>query len=195
MRWWLGVLATFRMFMPRRWSGDSALPISAIVYWLQAFVEPGPFQFNNTLLNGLANHWKLSSVMTLGSGRPLNATMAGDANQDGNTYNDRLPGYKRNAFIGPAYFTTDMRVTRIVKMSARLRLELVAESFNLTNRTNLRVNISDDGFYNSAGQFVAYSSKVAGKTYPGQFQINSKFLLPTSAYAPRQVQFSAKLDF
>ncbi len=157
--------------------------------------EPGPFQFNNTLLNGLANHWKLSSVMTLGSGRPLNATMAGDANQDGNTYNDRLPGYKRNAFIGPAYFTTDMRVTRIVKMSARLRLELVAESFNLTNRTNLRVNISDDGFYNSAGQFVAYSSKVAGKTYPGQFQINSKFLLPTSAYAPRQVQFSAKLDF
>ena len=57
--------------------------------------------------------------MTFGSGRPVNATMAGDANQDGNTYNDRLPGYSRNAFIGPDYFTTDLRITRIMQMSAR----------------------------------------------------------------------------
>ena len=78
-------------------------------------VEPRPFQLDNVLLNRLVNHWKLSSVVTLGSGRPLNATMAGDANQDGNTYNDRLPGYKRNAFIGPDYFTTDLRITRTVQ--------------------------------------------------------------------------------
>ena len=55
---------------------------------------------------------KLSSVLTYGSGRPIDATVAGDANQDGNTYNDRLPGYRRNAFIGPDYSTTDFRVTR-----------------------------------------------------------------------------------
>jgi hypothetical protein len=119
----------------------------------------------------------------------------GDANQDGNVYNDRLPGYKRNAFIGPDYFTTDMRITRTLKLSARSQLELLAESFNLTNRTNSRVVISDDGFYNSAGQFVAYSTKVKGKMYPGQFQINSQFLLPTNAYAPRQIQVSARLNF
>ncbi len=158
-------------------------------------VEPRPLQLGNSLLNALANHWKLSSVITFGSGRPYNATMAGDANQDGNTYNDRLPGYKRNAFIGPNYFTTDVRIMRTLKMGVRARLELLAESFNLTNRVNSRVIISDDGFYNSAGQFVAYSTKVAGKTYPGQFQINSQFLLPTSAYAPRQVQLSIRLNF
>ena len=160
-----------------------------------AVVEPRPFHFDNALLNALANHWKFSSVVTFGSGRPFNATMAGDANQDGNIYNDRLPGYKRNAFIGPDYFTTDMRITRTLKMSERVRLEILAESFNLTNRTNSRVTISDDGFYNSAGQFVAYSTKVNGKMYPGQFQINSQFLLPTNSYAPRQVQISARLDF
>ncbi len=158
-------------------------------------VDPRPLELGNTLLNALANHWKLSSVMTLGSGRPFSATMAGDANQDGNSYNDRLPGYKRNAFIGPDYFTTDVRLTRIIKMGTRAQMELLAESFNLTNRTNSRVIISDDGFYNSAGQFVAYSTKVAGKMYPGQFQINSQFLLPTSAYAPRQVQLSLRLNF
>ncbi len=157
--------------------------------------EPRPFHFDYAFLNALANHWRLSTVVTFGSGRPFNATMAGDANQDGNVYNDRLPGYKRNAFIGPDYFTTDMRITRTLKVSARSRLELLAESFNLTNRTNSRVVISDDGFYNSAGQFVAYSTKANGKMYPGQFQINSQFLLPTNAYAPRQIQVSARLNF
>ena len=158
-------------------------------------VDPRPLDLGNGLLNALANHWKFSTVTTLGSGRPFSATMAGDANQDGNSYNDRLPGYKRNAFIGPDYFTTDVRLTRIIKMGTRAQMELLAESFNLTNRTNSRVIISDDGFYNSAGQFVAYSTKVAGKMYPGQFQINSQFLLPTSAYAPRQVQLSLRLNF
>src|SRR5271165_2299965 len=158
-------------------------------------IEPRPLQLDNAVLNALLNHWKFSSVLTFGSGRPFNATMAGDANQDGNTYNDRLPGYKRNAFIGPAYFTTDMRITRSVNITALTRLEILAESFNVTNRTNLRVDISDDGFYNSAGQFIAYSTKVKGKMYPGQFRINSQFLLPTSAYAPRQVQLSIRLNF
>jgi len=160
-----------------------------------AVAEPPPFHFDNAVLSALANHWKCSSVVTFGSGRPFNATMAGDANQDGNVYNDRLPGFKRNAFIGPDYFTTDVRITRTLKLSERTRLELLAESFNVTNRTNSRMIISDDGFYNSAGQFVAYSTKVNGKIYPGQFQINSRFLLPTSAFAPRQVQFSARLNF
>ena len=157
--------------------------------------EPKPFHFERQLLNQLSNGWRFSSVITMGSGRPVNATMAGDANQDGNTYNDRLPGYRRNAFIGPDYFSTDLRITRTAKITDRARLEFIGESFNLFNRTNNRVNIGDDGFYNSAGQFVAYSSTVSGKQYPGQFQINSTFLTPTNAYAPRQIQLSVRLNF
>ena len=157
--------------------------------------EPKTLHLQNPFLNRLSNHWRFSSVITMGSGRPVNATMAGDANQDGNTYNDRLPGYKRNAFIGPDYFTTDLRLTRTAMITDRVHLEIVGESFNLFNRLNNRVNIADDGFYNSAGQFVAYSSKVAGKEYPGQFQLNSKFLTPTNAYAPRQIQLAVRLNF
>ena len=78
---------------------------------------------------------------------------------DGNIYNDRLPGNGRNAFTGPDYFSTDLRVTRNLKFSERVKLDLLAESFNVTNRTNKRVQISDDGFFNSAGQFVAYSNR------------------------------------
>jgi hypothetical protein len=137
----------------------------------------------------------MSSVVTFGSGRPLNATMAGDPNGDGNIYNDRLPGYSRDAFVGPDYFTTDMRLTRNIRCGERMVVNLMAESFNMFNRTNARVEISDDGYYNSAGQFVAYSTTVGHKSYPGMFLLNSQFLTPTNAYAPRQVQLALRLTF
>jgi hypothetical protein len=164
------------------------------------FVASAVFQqkrreYGEAWLNRALNGWQLSSVLTYGSGRPINATIAGDANQDGNTYNDRLPGYRRNAFIGPDYFTTDLRLTRTIKCSERVSLQFLGESFNTFNRTNGQVTISDDGFLNSAGQFVAYSTKVANTVYPGQFLKSSNFLAPNNAYAPRQVQFSVRANF
>jgi hypothetical protein len=163
--------------------------------FVAAWVAQPKFQFQQGTWNKLLNNWTASSVLTAGSGRPLNATMAGDPNGDGDIYNDRLPGYTRNACIGPGYFSTDMRITRSIRCGERVVWNLMAESFNLFNRTNSRVQISDDGFYNSAGQFVAYSTTVGHKVYPGQFLVNSKFLTPTNAYAPRQVQFALRLSF
>ena len=43
--------------------------------------------------------------------------MAGDANRDDNTYNDRLPGAVRNAYLGPGYFTTDLRISKSFRLS------------------------------------------------------------------------------
>jgi hypothetical protein len=163
--------------------------------FVAAWVAQPAFHFDQGLLNRLLNHWGVSSILTAGSGRPLNATMAGDPNGDGNIYNDRLPGYIRNAFIGPDYFTTDMRLTRTIRCGDHVVWNLMAESFNLFNRTNSRVQISDDGYYNSAGQFVAYTTTVGKKVYPGMFLVNSQFLTPTNAYAPRQIQFALKLSF
>ncbi len=158
-------------------------------------VQPRKLDTGYNWANRVANGWQLSSVMTYGSGRPINATVAGDVNQDGNTYNDRLPGYRRNAFTGPDYFTTDFRLTRNLNTGERVTLQLLVEAFNTFNRTNAQVTISDDGFLNSAGQFVAYSTQVASKVYPGQFLKSSDFLNPNSAYSPRQVQFSIRANF
>jgi hypothetical protein len=74
--------------------------------------------------------------MNYGSGRPFNATVAGDPNQDSNDLNDRLPGYSRNAFTSPDYATADLRLTRTLRFGERCKLNLVAESFNLFNRDN-----------------------------------------------------------
>jgi hypothetical protein len=74
--------------------------------------EPQPFGREHAVLAQLFNHWKISGVVTVGSGRPVDARVFGDPNQEGNTFNDRLPGYGRNAFLGPDYATTDLRLTR-----------------------------------------------------------------------------------
>jgi hypothetical protein len=62
---------------------------------------PNPYHYELRMLNGLLNNWAASSVFTAETGRPINATMAGDSNRDDNAYNDRLPGAVRNAYIGP----------------------------------------------------------------------------------------------
>jgi hypothetical protein len=157
--------------------------------------EPKPFHRDHPWLRTMFNDWRFSGVVTFGTGRPLSARIVGDANRDGNDSNDRLPGYRRNAFTGPDYSTTDLRLMRAFPVGDYLRLELTAESFNVMNRTNARVDISDDGFTGSAGKFVIDQTVVSSVRYPAHFQKSGGFLSPTNAYAPRQVQFSVRLRF
>jgi hypothetical protein len=157
--------------------------------------ELNPFDRSHEALRRLFNHWKLAGVVSAGSGRPLNATIAGDANRDDNTFNDRLPGVPRNFYIGPNYASTDLRLSRRLFFGERFKLDLMVESFNLFNRNNQRVVITDSGFTNSAGDFVLGDKTVGATTYPGYYTSSSSFLTPTSAYAPRQVQVAVKLTF
>jgi len=73
---------------------------------------PKPFYRDHEWLGLFFNNWKAPGVFTYGSGRPVSATVTGDANHDGNNSNDRLPGLSRNSLVGPDYATTDMRLTR-----------------------------------------------------------------------------------
>jgi len=160
---------------------------------ISAIEEPHPFETG--VLAAMFNHWKISGIMTYGSGRPANATVSGDPNQDGNTSNDRLPKYGRNALLGPDYASMDLRVGRKVNLGGRYHLELNAESFNLFNRDNKRYGLTDNGFYNSAGQFVKYTQRSGNAYYPAYYQQPANFLKATSSFAPRQMQLSMRLNF
>lgn len=158
--------------------------------------EPRSFGRGQEFLGKMFNDWKLSGVMTYGSGRPAEARVSGDPNRDDNSSNDRLAGYGRNAFLGPDYATMDLRLTRKIHVTERVRLELTAESFNLFNRDNQRYGLSDDGFLNGAGQFVPLDRNPGGQLpYPAYYQRPTNFMRATSAYAPRQVQLALRLAF
>jgi hypothetical protein len=77
----------------------------------------------------------------------------------------------RNRFTSPNFFQWDLRVSRRIPLGERFKLDLIADSFNLFNRTNIAaVNQLCDpsaGATCSAGQ-------------------------PTAAYDARQFQFALK---
>jgi hypothetical protein len=158
-------------------------------------VEPRPFHREHELLGHILNDWKISSIVTAGSGRPVNATVDGDPNQDGNDLNDRLPGYSRNAFTGPDYASTDLRLVRKIHVTQSYRLEFSADSFNLFNRDNQRVEITSNGLTVEATTFTQYTTYVNGVPYPAYYQQPQNFLKPNAAFAPRQLQLGLKLIF
>jgi hypothetical protein len=128
----------------------------------------------------------------------VNARINGDPNRDANGDNDRLPGAGRNAYQGPGYATTDIRLARTIYLTERWKLELMAEAFNVMNRTNHRIENTDDGFLGTAGHFVPIPPPPQPgtiSTVPGFFERDSDFLVPTSAYAPRQLQVSIRVKF
>ncbi|MBA3914315.1 MAG: hypothetical protein H0X25_10805 [Acidobacteriales bacterium] len=69
------------------------------------------------------------------------------------------------------------------------------ESFNVLNRDNKRLILTDDGLQSNAVGFVPYSNSLSNLYYPGFYRKPTNFLKPTDAYAPRQVQLALKLTF
>ena len=76
-----------------------------------------------------------------------------------------------------------------------MKLNLIAESFNLTNRDNQRVAITSNGLVASASTFVQSSVSANSVPYPGYYTLPANFMKPNAAYAPRQVQLALKLVF
>ena len=119
--------------------------------------EPRLFHRGHELLGQMFNNWKISSVVNYGAGRPVNATVSGDPNQDGNHLNNRLPGYSRNPFTGRDYETTDLRHTKKIRVTECYKLNLMAESFSLFNRDNQGVAITSNGRVGTSSTFVQSS--------------------------------------
>jgi hypothetical protein len=157
--------------------------------------EPRALNAGQGWLGTISRGWKNSGVITAGSGRPVNATVVGDANQDGNSQNDRLPGARRNSFVGPDYASTDMRLSRKVYSKGGWKLELTVESFNLFNRVNRRFRITDEGLMSNTAKFQFGTKHIGINYFPAFYQEPTNFMRATHAYAPRQLQLGLRLGF
>ncbi len=163
-----------------------------VVSWA---VTPKPFRGEGNVLAGIFNNWKSSAVVTVGSGRPFNVMVSGDPNQDGNELNDRLPGVSRNSLTGPDYASTDMRLSRFFRLNERLRMELIADSFNLLNRDNKRYETGEQGFQSTSVEFIKIGKELGINYFPAYFQSPASPAKANAAFAPRQLQFEMKLIY
>jgi Carboxypeptidase regulatory-like domain/TonB-dependent Receptor Plug Domain len=116
---------------------------------------------------------EMAPIVTVQTGQPVNPLTGLDSNQSQAwPLSARPAGYGRNALRTPATAAVDFRVLKFFPFGEHSHLDLVAESFNLLNRTNVsQIN----PFFGSG------SAPLAG------------FGTPTEALNARQIQFS--LDF
>jgi hypothetical protein len=148
----------------------------------------------------------LAPIVEISSGRPFNILSSVDTNFDQQSSNDRpsvaadgtlcvagtpntpcasivLPAngsLGRNMGITHSYASLDMRLTRTVRLGERLKLDIIAEGFNLFNRFN---EAAASPFFEDVNAF-------------GQRKDNGRYYSrPTASFDPRQFQFGLKLNF
>ena len=149
----------------------------------------------------------IAPIFEWSSGRPFNILSNQDTNNDQSNQTDRpsvldngtlcVPGtvgcaglitngvftsgtLGRNFGLTHNYMSLDLRVAKLVPLGERVRLELIAEGFNLFNRFNEA----------AASPFIddvrAFNERAGNGRY---------YSRPTAAFDPRQFQFGLKLNF
>lgn len=145
--------------------------------------------------NAFLTGFTLSPIVRYNSGHPFNLLAGADVNGDRHSTNDRPIGAGRNTGRGPNYADFDLRLARTIKLGEKAGLQLVAEGFNLLNRTNFASvnNVVGPGFGLplSAGGAGSTTFNVTG-TSAIQPSLPLGF---TSAFPKREIQLGLRLSF
>ena len=151
---------------------------------LSPVYEIGTVQTGNAFARHLASNWTFSGIITLQSGFAYSALIAGDANRDGNPSTDRVPGTERNGFTTPSIYIFDTRVTKGFKFGEKYSLSVLAEAFNLFNRSNLAtVNTGRYGIASSSA--LVLTNPAAATPFGG----------PRTFLGERQIQLGVRFKF
>lgn len=127
------------------------------------------------LIAKLLSNIEVAPILTIGSGRPINPLTGFDAEHSGAfPLSSRPLGFARNSLHTPNQVQLDLRVLKYFKIGEHGKLDLVAESFNLLNHTNV---IGLNQFF--------------GPSVPPI----SAFATPARAGISRQLQFSIDFEF
>jgi hypothetical protein len=138
----------------------------------------------------------VAPIFEFSSGRPFNIITNVDSNNDQSTQTDRpnvnssgvlsVPSpftsgnLGRNMGITHNFMSLDLGVTRSFRIGEKVKIDIIAQGFNLFNRFN-------EGSASPLFSDVNAWNERAGN---GRF-----FSRPTASYDPRQFQFGAKLSF
>src|SRR5262249_5151436 len=101
---------------------------------------------------------------------------------------NRFPLNPRNAYRLPGLWNVDARLSKRFKFNETMALELLAEGFNLANRTQVFAENST---------LYARGTPAAGQPVPLNFNTNFGQVTGTDStlYRERQVQLAARFQF
>ena len=157
-----------------------------------------PAEFFHIAKTGVARaifgDFQISPIVVVSSGYALAATIPTTFPPNFSTPSNTLFGaggvitvpLVRNVYHRPYTTTTDLRLSKRIRLNEHMRIELLAEGFNIFNRANV------------TGANTSYISNINFTT--GVLTYNPSFGTPTTfnnttTLAPRQIQFGAKFQF
>ncbi|HEY6230523.1 MAG TPA: TonB-dependent receptor [Pyrinomonadaceae bacterium] len=160
---------------------------------------------SRTILNG----WTFAPILNAFSGQRFTPTVSGNVSPannfglvgavtqaggvNGSLGSTRFALLPRNAFKQPNIWYLDMRISRRFSITEGTKLELLAEGFNLFNRTQVTgvsagiYSIDTTGSAASPRPFLNYSSGPSG--------FNSVTGADSTLFRERQVQLAARFQF
>lgn len=144
----------------------------------------------NSFYGYLLNGWTISPIFTYYSGRPFDGTVSGQS-LNGSNGDTRFPLNSRNAFRLPNIINFDLRLSKRFTFAERYSLELLAEAFNLPNRTHV--------FSQNSSLYSRGSTSFTGGVLRSTLNYNQNFGEVTGTdstlYRERQIQFAARFQF
>ena len=162
----------------------------------------------------LPKGFDVASAIRLRSGRPIDASIGFDANEDigGPDRPFSAPGipFQRNAFRNKALYDVDVRGQKRFNLGETKRLIFTVEVFNLFNLKNIEIN--DNGgtnagvtnFCNAVNGLTPRDCGFFAPTNPNFLQLSDqtpnaatfgKLLLTNNPGSPFQMQFGARFQF
>ncbi|HYE66693.1 MAG TPA: TonB-dependent receptor [Pyrinomonadaceae bacterium] len=136
--------------------------------------------------------WTLAPVFVIQSGFPYDMGITGSAasivvggsNISGSRGRNRVLLFPRNAFRFPKFWNFDMRLSRRFKFTETVNFEVLAEGFNLFNRTHILGNL-DTTAYQISGNNLVFRPAFLTISPP----------LGETLYKSRQFQFAVRFEF
>jgi hypothetical protein len=145
--------------------------------------------------NIFARDFIFSTILTLQSPQYFSKYAGFDVSGDVFGTNKRVGSEPRNTFKGDKLATLDVRLARTFPIRENLKLELIAEAFNLANTVNIR-------YFNTTYGAADFCPKDPGAPGCAGFtkffregSPNPSYGTPSSVFNPRQLQFAARFSF
>jgi len=145
---------------------------------------------DNRLAHAIASGFNIAPILTITSGTPYSANVSGNISGaptgggglTGSAGGNRFPLNARNNFRHPKIWNLDLRISRRFAFTESMNLELLAEGFNVFNRSQI-VNV-DTTAYNLSGSTLTFRPQFQSTSFTSNFFIRE-----------RQLQFAARFEF
>lgn len=135
----------------------------------------------SSIYNYLLNGYSIAPIYTYYSGRPFDGSVAGTS-LNGTSGDTRFPFISRNFYRLPSLHNMDLRLSKRFRFSERFNLELLAEGFNIFNRT--QVFQQNSTLYTQSGDVLTFNPSFGAIT-----------ATDSTLYRERQIQFATRFQF